>query len=174
MRVLVVYESMYGNTETVARAVASTLAAHAGVEVDLIEVGEAPTTVDGDTDLLVLGAPTHAFGLSRDTTRADAGERGGRAGYPLVSRGIGVREWLDRVHLPDTVRTATFDTKVDRPRLPGSAARSAAKRLRRAGLPRSEAVTSFYVTGQFGPLADGEADRAREWAARLPTPQGRP
>lgn len=170
MRVLVVYESMYGNTETVARAVGSTLAAHAGVEVDLVEVGEASAAVGDDVDLLVIGAPTHAFGLSRDSTRRDAGDRGSRAGYPLVSRGIGIREWLDRVRLPDTVRTAAFDTKVDRPRLPGSAAKSVAKHLRRAGRSRPEAVVSFYVTGEFGPLADGEADRAREWAAHLPNP----
>ena len=70
MRALVVYESMFGNTEAVARAVADGLAEMH--DVDLREVSQAPTEVIGRVDLIVVGGPTHAFSLSRPATRASA------------------------------------------------------------------------------------------------------
>ncbi|WP_019819379.1 flavodoxin family protein [Saccharomonospora saliphila] len=165
MRALVVFESAFGNTEAVARGIGAALAPHAEVEVR--EVGSAPGVVDDATDLLVVGAPTHAFGLSRESTRRDAAEQAREHGREPVSRGRGVREWLDEVRLPRGVRVAAFDTKINRPRLPGSAAKGVMKRLRRAGQVPATAPQSFYVTATAGPLLDGELDRAGEWAARL-------
>ena len=71
MRALLVYESMFGSTSEVARAVREGLTAE-GVDVALHEVRSAPAAADADFDLLVVGAPTHAFSLSRPTTRRDA------------------------------------------------------------------------------------------------------
>ncbi|WP_353744571.1 flavodoxin domain-containing protein, partial [Thermocrispum sp.] len=51
MHALVVYESMYGNTKAIAEAIARGLASAA--QVDLVEVGSAPSTVDAD--VLVVG-----------------------------------------------------------------------------------------------------------------------
>ena len=67
MRALVVYESMFGNTEAVARAVADGLAEMH--DVDLREVSQAPIAVIARVDLIVVGGPTHAFSLSRPATR---------------------------------------------------------------------------------------------------------
>src|SRR5262245_29362950 len=89
MRALLVYESMFGCTREVAGAVAQGLA-DAGFDVDLREVGEAPTDVVGEVDLLVVGAPTHAFSLSRPSTRRDAV----RQGAPAAAAETGLREWL--------------------------------------------------------------------------------
>ncbi len=61
MRALVVYESMFGNTEAVARAVAGGLSG--SMEVEVYEVSRAPSPVTGPIDLLVVGGPTHAFSL---------------------------------------------------------------------------------------------------------------
>ena len=120
-RALVVYESMFGNTEAIAHAIAEGLSSQLSVE--LVEVSAAPTTLR-DVDLLVAGGPTHAFGLSRRSTRESAREQ---APDGLVSSGNGLREWLDAVHDDAaTTLTATFDTRVNRPRVPGSAARAAA------------------------------------------------
>lgn len=88
-------------------------------------------------DLLVVGGPTHAFGMSRPATRADAGHQGADQ---RAAAGAGLREWVEKVttgaaHPP----VAAFDTKINRPRLPGSAARAARNRLRRAGFPRCTA-----------------------------------
>lgn len=164
MRTLIVYESMFGNTKLLAEAVADGLARHG--PVDLVEVSAAPQAVPGGVDLLIVGGPTHAFGLSRPKTRDGAAQQ---ASDGLVSRGIGIREWLDRLHRPDRdVPTVAFDTKIAKPAwLPGSAARGAAKRLRRLGLPQAMKPESFYVTGTPGPLKEGELDRARQWAEAL-------
>jgi hypothetical protein len=162
MRALLVYESMFGNTQEIARAVASGLLAR--MSVDVVEVGAADPGVPGGIDLLVVGCPTHAFGMSRPQTRVQATEKTDR---PLVSAGSGLREWLDTVdRRADRPATAAFDTRAKLP-LPGSAARAAARRLRRSGYRIAGPPATFYVAGTTGPLLDGEVERAREWGRRL-------
>ncbi|HEX6344861.1 flavodoxin family protein [Umezawaea sp.] len=162
-RALVVYESMFGNTGEVANAVARGIAATG--EVDVVDVGAAPTTLPDDVDLLVVGAPTHAFGLSRPSTRGSAADR---AAGEVVSTGIGVREWLDSLRPLGTPAAVTaFDTRVKIPLVPGSAARRALGTLRRLGFPMLVRSESFFVTGTPGPLRDGEVERAERWGAKL-------
>lgn len=161
MSALVVYESMFGNTETVARAIADGLASR--MEVDLVEVGAAPVAIRDDVTLLVAGGPTHAFGLSRANTRKSAADQ---SHGPLVSRGIGLREWLDAL-APGRAAVATFDTRVRHPRVPGSAARAAERRLGKLGFQAVVPAETFWVGGTPGPLLDGEADRARRWGERV-------
>ncbi|MEE6271791.1 flavodoxin family protein [Georgenia wangjunii] len=161
MSALVVYESMWGNTRAVAEAVADGLR-RAG-EVGVVEVGAAPPLESVDVDLLVVGAPTHAFGLSRPTTRTDAATR---AGGTVISAGRGVREWIAGARAAGQ-RVATFDTHVSRPNLPGSAGRSAAKMLRSRGCSVMVEPESFYVGGYDGPLLPGELERARAWGDGL-------
>lgn len=108
MRALVVYESMFGNTEDVAQAVMKGLLPN--VTAELVEVSDAPNPLPDDVDLLVVGGPTHGFGMSRPGTR-DTARR--QAGDSLVSRGPGIREWL--TGLPPVRRdvvSATFDTPI--------------------------------------------------------------
>lgn len=97
---LVVVESMFGNTEHLARAVADGLR-DAGVDAAVVDVSAAPVDLSADLDLLVLGAPTHAFSLSRPSTRADAV----RQGASPERAATGMREWLSAV-LPRTRGTA--------------------------------------------------------------------
>lgn len=159
MRALIVYESMYGNTRDVAMAIAEGVGRVA--EVDLHEVGSAPSEVDQSVDLVVIGGPTHAFSMSRDGTRADAAKN--EPDLEIVSTGIGIREWLDRVRVLGSPWFATFDTKVNRPRLPGSAAGAARKRIRRLGFELVADPESFWVEGGPGPLTAGETERAAAW-----------
>lgn len=162
MRALVVYESMFGNTQTVADAVAGGLARR--MRVDAVEVGGAPATLDDDVTLLVVGGPTHAFSMSRPRTRQDAAAQ---APGGLVSTRTGLREWLATLRAPAGIAAAAFDTKVSKPHLPGSAARAAEKRLRRLGFRLAAPAESFYVGGTLGPLLDGEQDRATRWGDQL-------
>src|ERR671924_626123 len=127
-RALVIYESMFGNTRTIAEAVGEGLADRFATQV--VEVGEAPTSIDGGITLLVVGGPTHSFGLTRAIARSQIG-------------------------------AATFDTRIDRPRVPGSAAKGAEKRLRRLGFHIVAPAESFYVNGTEGPLVAGEGRGAR-------------
>jgi hypothetical protein len=162
-RALVVYESMFGNTQTIAQTIAEGLSSVG--TVDLVEVGAAPTSVPGDIDLLVVGAPTHAFGLSRPGTRKSAADQ---AVDGIVSTGIGVREWLDALRTPHpAAAVAAFDTRVKVPLLPGSAARRVLKRLRGFGFTVVDRPQSFFVVGTPGPLRDGEVEHARLWGAHL-------
>ena len=162
-KALVVYESMFGNTEQVARAVADGLAAHLVVEV--VEAAQAPAPIPGPLNLLVIGGPTHAFSMSRTGTREDARKQGATHGE--VSTGI--REWLDRLHAgPPLQLVATFDTRVAKVRhLPGSAARAAAKVLKKLGDVPVTKAESFYVLDVEGPLIEGELSRARGWGEQL-------
>jgi len=159
--VLVVYESMFGNTEEVARSIADGVAA-GGVPVAVVHVDDAPLQLD-DVELLIVGAPTHAFGMSRPATRASARDQGATGAAEH-----GVRDWLGQVRQPTRpVPAACFDTRIRKPFLVGSAARAIRRRLRRLGFDVAAAPMRFDVTGTPGPLADGERSRARSWGAAL-------
>ena len=121
MKALVVYESMFGNTEAVARAVAEGVGET--MDVSLHEVSTAPAPITDLVDLVVVGGPTHAFSLSRPSTRADAIDKGATQG----EADTGLREWIGHLRKgPHSECVAAFDTRVDRVRrLPGSAARKA-------------------------------------------------
>ncbi|MFI6423937.1 hypothetical protein [Promicromonospora sp. NPDC050880] len=199
MRVLVVYESIFGNTELIARAVAAGielgmrtsvetgtetgtdtgtetgLAAGTGgpARIDVVEVGRAPAVVPVDVGLLVVGGPTHAFGMSWPSTRRDAAALAPKDGEVLTLRGLsrerGIREWLGdlpgvRANVP--IRATTFDTRMSA-HLTGSAAQAAARRLARLGYPIVAAPASYRVVDVTGPPADGEQGRARAWGSSL-------
>jgi hypothetical protein len=161
MRGVVVYESMFGNTQRIAQAIAEVLAER--MDVDLFEVSEAPQALDPEIGLLVVGAPTHALSLSRPSTRQQAADM---APEGLVSRGIGMREWLDAVTAAPNTRAAAFDTRTKLP-FPGSAAHAAARRLRKAGFRIVSRPQRFPVQATLGPLLPDEIERARRWAAAL-------
>lgn len=160
MNTLVVYESMWGNS----RAVAAAIAEGIDGDVRLVDVTHAPVPLPDDVDLLVVGGPTHAFSMSRATTRRDAEGKGAETGH--AARGI--REWLGFLRPCDRLDVATFDTRVGSVRhLPGSAAKAAAKEVRRQHLGRLLASASFFVDDMAGPLLDGELERARDWGRSL-------
>jgi hypothetical protein len=129
------------------------------------EVSQARSAVLEQLDLLVIGAPTHAFSLSRPATRADAV----RQGAPQDRAQLGLREWLANVqpgeHGP---AVAVFDTRASKVRrLPTAAAPRAAKLASRQGFHLACRPTYFLVEDIKGPLAPGELDRAREWGRQL-------
>lgn len=162
-RALVVHESLFGNTARLAEAVADGLRGH-GFEVEVTPVAQAPVLADlEELDLLVVGAPTHAFSLSRPATRSDA-VRQGAEGVATT----GLREWLASGPASGPVPTVCFDTRADKVRhLPGSAARKATRLAKEAGLSVSTPAESFYVQDVSGPLLPGELARAATWGHDL-------
>lgn len=162
---LVVHESMFDNTAVIADAVAQGLTL-GGLEVTSVDVAEAPDLGTMEVDLLVVGAPTHAFSLSRPSTRADAV----RQGAPADRARIGVREWLDGAALGgDRVRLAAmFDTRVRKVRhLPKAAGTRGNHVLQRLGFIPVVGPEAFVVDDVKGPLAGGEVERAVEWGRDL-------
>jgi hypothetical protein len=181
MRALVVHESLFGNTRHIAEAIAEGLRAGpeggaapaaagvGGLEVEVVGVTEAPPTIPAGVELLVVGGPTHAFGLSRPSTRHSAGEQGAP---PELADGAGMREWLGALE-PSAAHlaAAAFDTHIDRPHLPGAASHAAERRLRKLGFTMLVPGESFFVEDVEGPLIAGEHERAvrfgRQLAARM-------
>ncbi|MET0844314.1 MAG: flavodoxin domain-containing protein [Mycetocola sp.] len=161
MRALVIFETLWGNTEQVARAIAARLGSVGSV--DVTDSDNAPTTVDG-YDLLVVGGPTHAFSMTRASTRAEAATAHAAPFAPVR----GIREWLDEVERPaGPIPAVAFDTRVDKPRLPGSAAKAARHELRSLGFETALKQKTFRVHGYEGPLLDGELERAAAWADEI-------
>src|SRR5438874_4932720 len=110
MRAVVIYDSMYGNTHVVAQAIAKGLGAT--VEVVVVPVDEAKSELLDGADLVVVGGPTHAHGMSRRSTRQAAVAAAHKPGSDLAidpdAEGPGLREWfatLDRIG----GRAAAFD-----------------------------------------------------------------
>jgi hypothetical protein len=162
---LVVHESMFGNTALIAESVTRGLEL-GGFSTSCTDVALAGELGSVEVDLLVVGAPTHAFSLSRPSTRADAI----RQGAPADRARIGVREWL--VGCPaasDHVRLAAmFDTRVTKVhKLPKAAGTRGGHTLRRLGYTQPVRPEAFLVDDVQGPLVAGEAERAVAWGREL-------
>jgi flavodoxin len=161
MRALVVYETIWGNTEQVARAIATGLGESFTVEVTDAE--SAPTVVN-NYDLVLVGGPTHGFSMTRASTREGAVAQRGAPRAPAK----GIREWLVEATPPGrAVLATTFDTRVNAPRLPGSAAKAAKRELKELGFKIVAKQKSFHVHGYEGPLVDGELERAEQWGREV-------
>jgi hypothetical protein len=164
VRVLVVYESMYGNTHAVATGIASGLsAAH---EVTLVPVTRASRVLVTGADLIVAGAPTHRHGMPTIGSRRMAAETAGEPDNGLTldpdADGPGLRAWLEALNA-EGVLAAAFDTRLSAlPVLTGRAGRPIARLLTRRGCRVLLAPESFLVSGQ-NTLLDGEAARASSW-----------
>jgi hypothetical protein len=168
VKALVVYESMFGNTRRVAEAIGGGLASIGDVTVSRVaETSHAQVIA---ADLLVVGGPTHAHGMTRPQSRANAVELAGRPGSDLVlepqPEGPGLREWL--ADLPRTPGWgAAFDTRTTIAAfLSGRASRAIQARLRRHGRVMVGRRASFLVDGA-NHLVTGEDERARAWGERL-------
>jgi hypothetical protein len=160
---LVIFESMYGNTAHIAQAIGRGLQEH-GMATRVVGVGDVePESVD--VDLLVVGGPTHAHGMSREATRTTA-RKDEKNSYEQPTVGPGLRDWLDR--LPAGTRAAAaFDTRIDAsPVLTGSAAKGIARHLSRRGYHLVVPRESFVVNKE-NRLAAGELNRAETWGAAL-------
>jgi len=168
MRIVIVYESIFGNTHRIAAAVEQGVR-HAAT-TSLISVSEPAVAALSSADVLVLGGPTHAFSMSTPASRREAvswaHDPNRHLSLDSAEPISGIREWLDNdVALPPLF--ATFDTRVASMRhLPGSAARAADKELRSRRLKRLAPPTSFYVSSHNDLLPD-EEERARSWGEQL-------
>ena len=163
MKALVVYESMYGNTAAVARAVAEGIGSR-GAEVLIVGVDHVSSADATGCDLLVVGGPTHAHAMSRTTTRRTAIEDTKNT-YAEPTKGSGIRGWIEGLH-GDGRTAAAFDTRIDAPAaFTGAASKGIAKRLGGRGY-RLAARESFLVTKQ-NTMVDGELERAAAWGASL-------
>ena len=143
MKALIVYDSVYGNTEKVATAVAEAIAQSADVKA--LRAGEANPSELESLDLLIVGSPTH----------------GGR---PTPA----VQDFLNKVAQRSFkgIKVAAFDTRATSKfaKIFGNAAGRIAGQLTKKGGVLVGSQEGFFVTGTKGPLKEGELERAATWA----------
>ncbi len=143
-RVVIIYDSKFGNTEKVARVLAEGMKEQR-VNVDCLRIDKVDTGKLGDYDLLVIGGPTHAFGLSgpmKDLLRK-----------------------LENVNVSGK-RGFAFDTKF-KSRLAGSAGKRIEKKLKKLGMNIVKSHISAIVKGAEGPLEDGTEERFKQIGAYM-------
>ena len=164
MHAVVVYESHWGNTATIARSIAEGL----GPGTPVVATDEATPEVLAAADLVVVGAPLVSFSLTSDTTRpqlsADL-----KAPTPADIGHPTMRAWLAGLSRR-TALYAAFETRLKVS--PGSATRKIARGMEDAGYTPAAAPQRFIVSSTYGPLKDGEAERARAWGAGLASSLG--
>jgi flavodoxin I len=144
MKVLVVYDSVYGNTEKIARAIGDAVAC----DVKVLRASEFVPSALQSVDFLFIGAPTN----------------GGRPTQPM-------QDLLNKI--PDSavkgIKIAVFDTRIPAKwvKIFGYAAGKIANSLKTKGGTAILSLEGFFVKGSKGPLIEGELERAAIWAKEL-------
>jgi hypothetical protein len=173
MNVVIVYESMFGNTRLIAERIARGIEHHRSTpptHVLVRRVADVSAEEVAAADLLVVGSPTHAHSLPRRESRAQAAEWAAdpKRHLELEEHALdaGIREWLDRLR-PASTLCAAFDTRADIPKpLSGAASHRIARRLTRTGRRSVLVPESFRVTIGSHPEVE-ELDRAVVWGTSL-------
>ncbi|HEY5456127.1 MAG TPA: flavodoxin domain-containing protein [Acidothermaceae bacterium] len=163
MRAIVVYESMYGNTRTVAEALGDGL--RWVFDTSVVPVEKATVALIKDADLVVVGGPTHVHSMSRASTRTAAADTARAKALTLEAsvEGPGLREWFTEVGAHPHAIAVAFDTRVAMPvSVTGRAGRGIARRLRRCKFADVRDAGSFFVDKNNMLLA-GEEERAAAW-----------
>jgi hypothetical protein len=168
MKVIVIYESMFGNTHLIAEAIAAGL--RDGNEAVVVPVGGATAELLAGADLVVVGGPTHIHGMSRANTRNGAAQMARKPASELMldadAEGPGLRDWFASLSAM-RVSAAAFDTRLKGLALfTGRASQSIRRQLTRHGFTVVARPESFLVTTD-NRLRPGEEDRARRWGSRL-------
>jgi len=159
MKVVVVYESLWGNTAAVARAIADGI----GAEARALSTGEATPEGVAGADLIVAGGPVLGFKLSAQKMRDGIAKNPPKGPAADLSQPL-LRTWLEQLPAGHG-RSAAFDTQAKGPF--GKGAPTIAKELEARGYVRLAEPEGFIVKGQTGPLRDGELERARAWGEQL-------
>jgi flavodoxin len=153
MKALVVYDSVFGNTEKVAYAIRDSL----GSEVEALRVGDVKHEQVAGLDYLIVGSPTRAFNPTKAITT-----------------------FLKRIpgDALKGVKVAAFDTRLDTEdvnssvlkvfvKFFGYAAKPIGDRLKKKGGTLTVPPEGFYVEDTEGPLREGELERAATWAKQI-------
>ena len=165
MKVVIIYESMYGNTHHVAEKIAEVALESADL-VELIAVSHAvPDSIDG-ADLVVVGGPTHIHSLTSAATRRDAIDHADKYGSPSIdpdAEGPGLRDYFDSLGRVAGTKAAAFDTRFDAAAiLTGRASKGISQRLRKHGFNEVVPAESFIVDKE-NHLLDGQDEHAVRW-----------
>lgn len=153
MKVLVIYDSVYGNTEIIANAIGEKF--NSFHETEVIKAPNLDFKDMEGVGLLIIGSPTH----------------GGWYTEPIKK----IIESMPREALVD-IKVATFDTSFPTTNMGfimnhlAKFFGNAATRLKKKFVKKGTTVIDskiFYVVGKEGPLQDGEIEKAQMWVDQL-------
>ncbi|MFC2009826.1 flavodoxin family protein [Chloroflexota bacterium] len=152
MKTLVVYDSMYGNTEKIAKAIGHALVGdfkvRAASEVDAAELEF--------SNLLIVGSPTQGFQPTKPIQAFIASIP------PEAINGKFVAAFDTRISADKAGKGLRFIMKIG-----GYAAPRIAKSLVKRGGNLVVPAEGFFVKDKEGPLVDGEIERAARWARSM-------
>ena len=169
MKAIVVYESYWGNTASVARAIAEGL----GEGARSMTTDEATEEALAGVGLIVAGSPIIAFQLPSEKTRRDmAAKPDKKAPSPPDLSHPSIRSWLVTLSQAGAsgqgaaaVRAAAFETGFKLS--PGGSAGKILRMLGEKGYMPVAKKQRFLVKASYGPMKDGELDRAKAWGDEL-------
>lgn len=163
MKAIVVYESLWGNTAAVARAIAEGL----GSGAQALSTTEATKAAVTDADLIVAGSPVLGFQLPDEKMRANIRMNYSKGPKPPDLSHPTLRSWLKE--LPQgSGKAAAFETRIWWSL--GGATKAILSGLEKSGYSPLSGFAKgerFIVKGTYGPLKEGELERARRWGTEL-------
>jgi flavorubredoxin len=160
MKAVVVYESLWGNTAAIARSIAEGI----GPDALAMTTDEASQAVIGDADLIVAGAPVLGFSLASDAIRDSVARNETGAPTPPDLAHPSMRTWLESLAHGHGIGAA-FETRIWWS--PRGATGDIERRLKEAGYRPVAKAQKFVVKDKYGPLREGELERARRWGEEL-------
>jgi len=141
IKALVIFDTTFGNTKTIAEAIAKEL----GSGAKAMQASSVSASELKGLDLLVAGSPIIGW---KPSEKMEAFLNG-----------------LANEQLKGT-KAVAFDTRV-KIFIHGDAARKISERLEAAGAEIVSKPQMFYVKGREGPLFDGEVEKSVEWAKSI-------
>jgi len=153
---IVVYDSQFGNTEKIARAISSGLGLSGQARV--ISVKEIQPADLSDIQLLVVGSPTQGF-TATAATRAWLKSLPGGSLQAIKAAAFDTRFTQEKIN---EVWILTFLVRIF-----GYGAKSIAELLRKKGAEVILPPQGFYVGDTEGPLLEKELERSAAWAGRI-------
>jgi flavodoxin len=153
MKALVIYDSIFGNTEQVARAISGTL----GTESTAIRVTNAVNDRLSGLSLLIVGSPKRAFRPTKPISQFLDGLPWG------ALKGVRVAAFDTRMPM-DKLNSPMLGFMV---RMFGFVSKPIAEKLVRKGGELTAPPEGFIVEESEGPLRRGELERAATWARHV-------
>lgn len=146
MKVLIVYDTLHGNTKKVAEQISEGINTKEGNEVSINNVKEVDVTNDVSYDLILIGSPNHGS----SSTKA-------------------IQEFIKSLADSSLKGSsfAVFDTYM------GGEINKAVKKLEeqisksQPDLKKASSGLSIKVDGMEGPIADGELPKCKEFGIKL-------
>ena len=155
MKTLLIYDSVYGNTEKIAQAIGEVLRSRD--EVTILKAIDVKPEHFSNVTLLIVGSPTQAFSSTSPIKKfiTNIPKQG--------LKGVNVATFDTRIAIED-IDSRILPTMV---KLFGYAAKPIADSLGKKGGKLIIAPEGFFVKGTEGPLKEGELERAAGWAEQI-------